>query len=137
MVLYHGADPNLRGPGRGKTATPLATAAYHGDIDVLEALLSGGADLIPEALVGAMHPRAPGGIPVMKFLINRGVDVNAFRKKEGDTPLHWAVRIRDIEKVKLLLESGADGTLKDALGLTPAEVAKEIERMDLYEILSR
>ena len=135
--ISHGADPNLRGSGRGNTATPLATAAYHGDIPVLEALLSGGADLIPEALVGAMHPRARGGIPVMKFLINRGVDVNAFRKKEGDTHLHWAVRIRDTQKVKLLLESGADGTVKDVLGLTPAEAAKEIGRMDIYEVLSR
>ena len=72
----------------------------------------------------------------MKFLVNHAVDVNAFRK-QGDTPLDWAVRIRDSEKVKLLLESGADGTIKDVRGLTPAEAAKEIGRMDLYEILSR
>jgi hypothetical protein len=58
--LSYGADPNLRGSGRGNTATPLATAAYHGDIAVLEALLSGGADLILEELVGAMHPQAQG-----------------------------------------------------------------------------
>ncbi|PMD16496.1 hypothetical protein NA56DRAFT_649359 [Hyaloscypha hepaticicola] len=72
----------------------------------------------------------------MKFLINRGVDVNAFRKG-GDTPLHWVVRIRDTEKVRLLLESGADGTIKDVRGLTSAEVAKEIGCMDLYDSPSR
>lgn len=77
-----------------------------------------------------------GVIPVMKFLINRGVDVNAFRK-QGDTPLHWAVRIRDTENVELLLDSGANGTIQNVRDLTPAEVAKEMECMDLYEILSR
>lgn len=59
--LSHGADPNLRSSGRGNTATALATAAYHDDIAVLEALISGGADLIPETLIGAMHLRAHGG----------------------------------------------------------------------------
>jgi ankyrin repeat protein len=72
----------------------------------------------------------------MKFLINRGININTFRR-EGETPRHYAVRMGSREKVELLLESGADGTTKDVRGLTPAEVAKEKGRMDLYEILSR
>ncbi len=66
-------------------ATPLATAAYHGDIAVLEALTSREADLILEESIGAMHPRAHGGIPVMKFLIDHSFDVNAFSKQGGYT----------------------------------------------------
>jgi ankyrin repeat protein len=60
----------------------------------------------------------------MKFLINRGININTFRR-EGETPRHYAVRMGSREKVELLLESGADGTTKDVRGLTPAEVAKE------------
>lgn len=41
----------------------------------------------------------------MKFLINRGIDINAFRR-EGETPRHYAVRMGSREKVELLLESG-------------------------------
>jgi ankyrin repeat protein len=55
-----------------------------------------------------------------------------------ETALHWAVRMRSSEKVKLMLESGAaDSTIKDVNGLTPAEVAKQMACMDLYEILFR
>jgi ankyrin repeat protein len=103
--LSHGADPNLRGSGRNKLATPLSTAAFYSDIAVLEALISGGADLDPEALVSAMSPRGHGGLPVMKFLINRGIDINAFRR-EGETPRHYAVTMGSREKVEPLLESG-------------------------------
>lgn len=124
----------------------LAAAAWHDNedtIEILELLLSYGTELDPGALFKAMLS-AGGGIPVMKFLINRGIDLNGkdesrgtIRHKAYGTPLHYAVGLGSRETVELLLENGADRTIKDRQGKTPAEMAKEKGKLDLLQILSK
>lgn len=131
-LLEHGADPNV--PGEGGV-TPLATAALRPSIAVLELLLAHGAELDPEALYKAMSLRGQGGVPVMRFLLDRGVDVNAPSPHSG-TPLHHAVRLSHKERVQVLLDHGADPTIKNALGQTAAERALAMGRPDIAEIIS-
>lgn len=133
-LLDHGADPNVPGE-RG--ATPLATAALRPSIAVLELLLAYGAELDARALYNAIDRRGQGGIPVMRFLLDRGVDVNA-PSRQWCTPLHYAVRGADKERIQLLLDRGADTTIKGALGQTAAERAKSMGNMEIHDlILSR
>ena len=47
-------------------------------------------------------------INLVKYLINRGADINFMSKNEGITPLYYACCSHSIEAVKLLLENGAD-----------------------------
>jgi ankyrin repeat protein len=47
-----------------------------------------------------------------------------FASADGETPLHNAARNGNVAAVKMLLELGADKTLKNTLGLTPAGLAK-------------
>lgn len=131
-LLEHGADPNVRGK-RG--ITPLATAALYPSTAILELLLSHGAELDPQALYKAICPRGRGGMPIMRFLIDRGIDVNS-PSKPWPSPLHYAVYVGDKERVQLLLDKGADRTCKGALGQTAAERAKSKGRLDIYEIIS-
>ncbi|KAE8444282.1 hypothetical protein EG329_000689 [Mollisiaceae sp. DMI_Dod_QoI] len=119
--LDHGADPNLRGT-------------------VLELLISYGAQLDPQALFHAIDPRGKGGIPAMKYLIDRGVDVNTvgtMAGTQGGTPLHYAAKLKSKEKLTLLLEAGADKNIKSSSGRTPVDVAKDKGFMEGFELLPR
>lgn len=43
----------------------------------------------------------------------------------GETPLHYAVRKENIKLVRILMENGADPTIKATDGKTPIDVASE------------
>ena len=56
---------------------------------------------------------------VVKFLIERGVDVNAVDSDQQWTALHFAARDQNRDIVKTLLESGAHPEPLDTFGNTP------------------
>ena len=64
----------------------------------------------------------------LKFLLDQKIDLETLEL------LHLAIRVRNLEAVKLLLQAGADKTKKDASGLTPAELATKMIK-DHQEIL--
>ena len=132
-LLDHGADPNIKGP---KYPSPLATAALEPLSPVFDILISRGAELDPEALFLAMSPRGKGCIPVMEYLINRGIEIDTISPKLG-TPLHYAVSLgsKGREKLELLLRQGADRTVINLAGFTPAELARQKGYTDFFEIL--
>jgi hypothetical protein len=135
--LEHGADPNKQGHGG---ATSLATAALYPSIVVLELLITYGAKLDPQALSNAINRRGNGGVQVMKYLIDQGIDMNA-RVKRFSSALHYAVhQAGPPDRVRLLLDNGADRSLRNVLGQTPLEAARERryrteDAMNVYEML--
>lgn len=132
-LLENGADPNIRS---NKSVSPLATASLIPSTRVLDLLISHGAELDPHALFNSMSPRGEGDLPIMSYLINRGIDVNAVEKQKGSA-LHYAVDLGSLEKVELLLKHGADRTKVAEYGLTPIELAEKKGLKEIYEILSR
>lgn len=60
-----------------------------------------------------------GGV---KLLIGAGANVNA-RANDGSTALHKAATIGKIEIIRLLLQAGADPSVNDKKGRSPADVA--------------
>lgn len=58
-----------------------------------------------------------------EILFNLVVDPNVRDSKYGRSPLHWAVYWENIEAIKLLFARGANPTLEDNNGVTPAMVA--------------
>lgn len=82
--LDRGADPNKQSD-RG--FTPLASAALYPSTTVIELLISHGAKLDPDALVSAIDHRGRGGLPVMRCLIDHGIDVNAPLQLRFPSPL--------------------------------------------------
>lgn len=101
----------------------------------LKHLISSGAKADPEALFRAIDPRGRSTIATTQYLIEAGIDVNARNPKLG-TPLIYATRVGNVEKVKLLLAAGAHRSATDSQGQTAADVAREQKLRELLEILS-
>lgn len=124
-LLSAGADVNIASTANGRTA--LHMAVHGGYAGVAHALSSGGADKNALDHYGDTPLTTAVGrgyLSVVKTLIDHGVDMNTGSDDHENkcTPLHWAChREVDDAMLKLLLWSGADETIEDGQGDTPAE----------------
>ncbi len=111
--------------------SPLMLAAMYGHKSVIETLLNAGADPnlgseeeFEEGTTALMCIAsslfASNRAEVIKFLVNRGADVNA-RNDNGETAL--IVACNNADSVKALIEAGADVNLEDNEGNTPIMLA--------------
>jgi len=101
-LLAQGADHNtLLADGR----TPLSEAIASGRSDLIELLLSVGADPNNSP---ALHWAVRSGLePNVFMLINAGADVNA-PDPDGTTPLDLAFQAQNEHVIRYLLEAGAN-----------------------------
>ncbi|EPE26194.1 Ankyrin repeat-containing protein [Glarea lozoyensis ATCC 20868] len=146
--LAHGADPNAWCP---YAVTSVTEAARSAPLDTLRILVDHGGivvatDAVAQAVVGDVL-RFPGRLEVVRYLLERGAPVDAYRF-EGvgseavglmgvwgmETGLQIAVRGGRGEMVRLLVGYGADGMKRGGFG-TRGETAGEIaEGVGLREI---
>ena len=141
LLLERGADPNMQlffkpanAPGALNTrgVTPLIRAATNNDPDVVKLLLEHGADATvytadrqtPIHAVLAGRAPEPQALELIKVLQKAGTDVNVValinhpEEIRGGTALHYAVRKRQKEVIKLLASFGIDMNATDQDGLT-------------------
>lgn len=71
------------------------------------------------AVVQAVRERDAARV---RTLIQQKVDVSA-ADATGETPLHWAAHLSEIEIVQLLLRGGAKANVKNVYGVTPLALA--------------
>jgi ankyrin repeat protein len=157
-LLTSGADPNARlkkailqrhhtagDSTLGQGATPFLRAAKSGDIEMMRALVAGGADPKiampnggPNALLFAAglgwrngSPAAPSydqgtdeeAVEAVRFLLALGFDVNG-TNSNGDTALHAAISGRGSEAIiAFLVSQGANPEAKNKRDQTPLSLA--------------
>ncbi|KAJ0418507.1 ankyrin repeat-containing domain protein [Aspergillus carlsbadensis] len=135
LLLRHGAS--IDGKGRmDRTALCEAAAADH--LSVVQMLLCHGASLEPRDHLGrtALGTAALyGHLSVMQTLVDAGAEINVTDSEWAATPLHLAARMGRTEAVKLLLEVGADFTIKTRLGSDPLTTAVGSEYEDIVRCL--
>jgi quinoprotein dehydrogenase-associated probable ABC transporter substrate-binding protein len=137
VLLEHGADIEKPGP-QGFRALPLAIA--DDNYEAAKALIEAGAKvnepsgaegLTPLMVAAAQTAPAEGAmflpsstrpIDIAKSLIERGANVNAQSTKDV-TALMIAATHNNPPMIGLLMESGADASLKDDQGQTATDVA--------------
>ena len=126
LLRHHGADPHLRG---NKMGTLLHSAAYYGDLQVVQKLVKYDVDVDAKDEEGRTPLyNASEGIyhrdcSVHRLLLEQGADVNV-RAKDGWTPLHNAsYHGARLEIIRLLLERCADINARVENGSTPLHLA--------------
>jgi ankyrin repeat protein/cell wall assembly regulator SMI1 len=67
-------------------------------------------------------------------LVDHGADIN-YEDSSGETPLHKAVDSRSLEGVRFLIERGANPTVKNDDGRTPAALAQRLEEPAIQALL--
>lgn len=64
-------------------------------------------------------------LDVLEELLNHDVDINQ-KDNQGNTALHYAVFTKNYEKMKLLVQKGANPKIKNEEGITPLDLAKRM-----------
>ncbi len=167
LLLEKKADPNARlkavimqrqhtagDAALGSGATPFMRAAKSGDVEMMKALLAGGADpalTLPNHSTALMFaaglgwrdgsPAAPSydqgtpeeAVDAITLMLDGGLDINAVNDT-GDTALHAAVTGRGSPAiVRYLVERGADVQKPNKRNQTPLAAATT-SRRDLGDI---
>ncbi|KAF3921062.1 Ankyrin-3 [Arthrobotrys entomopaga] len=120
--------------------TPLHHPCRLGNEAVMKLLIENGSDISNFDDYGRSPLRFAvdgGKLGAVKLLLEKGVDVNSPVDWHGGTALHWATRMGYTPIVQLLIEYGADPTLRCYDGRTALDYAKQVGNNAIIAILSR
>ena len=138
LLLDHGANVNaMDTSGR----TPLKIAATNVDFKVCELLLSRGACIYIRDSWGlsALHYACSNqmdAVDVCRLLLDYGADINQTCHLNGQTPLFYASMKGNKKLCELLLDRGADMTIKNRWGESCLEIATRKNEYEVVKILN-
>ena len=128
--------PNLNAEVRSaQDESPLMLAALHGLLAECQGLIERGADVNKPGWAPLHYAATNGHLAVMQLLIEENAYLDA-ESPNGSTPLMMAAHYGTPSAVKLLLESGADPTLKNNPGLSTIDFAHQANRLESAAIIS-
>jgi uncharacterized protein len=115
--------------------SPLMLAALAGDLAICQTLIKRDADVNKPGWAPLHYAATNSHISVIQLLLNHHAYIDA-ASPNGSTPLMMAAMYGNASAVKLLLESGADPSLKNDLGLTAIDFAQRVKKPDSVEIIA-
>jgi uncharacterized protein len=110
-------------------------AALHGLTSVCEQLLARDADVNKPGWAPLHYAATGGHVAVLRLLLDKHAYIDASSPNES-TPLMMAAMYGNPDAVKVLLEAGADSTIKNSLGLTAIDFARRGGRLDSVELIA-
>ena len=115
--------------------SPLMIAAIKGNVEAVKALIARNADVNKTGWT-PLHYAASAGAPehtqIIALLLEHHAYIDA-ASPNGTTPLMMAAHYGSMKSLQLLLDEGADPTLKNQLGLTAADFALRVSRTEAAE----
>ncbi len=115
--------------------SPLMLASLKGLLPVVVKLIQRGADVNKPGWAPLHYAATRGHLEVMNVLLENHAYIDA-ASPNGSTPLMMAAMYGTPSAVKLLLEAGADPSLKNIQGMTAIDFAQRDKRVDSAEIIA-
>ncbi len=117
-----------------KDESALMLASIKGHVDLVHQLIAKDADVNKPGWT-PLHYAASGAKPqIMRILLEHSAYIDA-ESPNGSTPLMMAAMYGNAECVKILLDAGADPSLKNQLGLTASDFARQVARLDSLSLI--
>jgi ankyrin repeat protein len=133
-LLLNTKDVNLDARARNGDSA-LMIAAYKGKYDAVKTLLDKGAEPNQTGWAALHYAAAIGNNPIVQLLLDHSAYIDA-ESPNQTTPIMMAARGGHILTVKLLLDEGADLTLKNGAGMTALDFARAGGFKDIVEGLT-
>jgi uncharacterized protein len=132
LVDWPRTNVEIRTP---KDESPLMIAALKGRLDFVKELIARGADVNKTGWTPLHYAATGGHLEIMQLLLDQNAYIDA-ESPNGTTPLMMAAQYSSAAAVKLLLDAGADPTLKNQLGLSAIDFANRVSREDSAELIA-
>jgi uncharacterized protein len=118
-----------------KDESPLMLAALNGHAQLCQTLIDKGAAVNKPGWAPLHYAATHGQVVVIHLLLDDNAFIDA-RSPNGTTPLMMAAYYGTPSAVKVLLEAGADLSLKNDLGLNALDFANRGKHNDSAELIS-
>lgn len=135
LIAARGLKPEERNV---KDESALMLAALRGNLSAARALIALDADVNKTGwtpLHYAASCTTPDAAAMVTLLLEEHAYIDA-ASPNGTTPLMMAVRYGQGDVARLLVEEGADPTLRNELGLTALDFARQADRADMVELVT-
>ena len=124
----------------GLTSTPMTKASRNGDLGCVKRLSETGYPCNrgdSDGWLPIHHAAERGYVNIVRYLIKRSSEIDRQTTINKYTPLMLAAKEGRTECVKVLLDAGADFTIKDDNGWTPYEWGKSENRIEISNYLGK
>jgi ankyrin repeat protein len=115
--------------------SPLMMAALKGHLELVKKLIRHDADVNKPGWTPLHYAATGGHLAIMDLLLEQHAFIDA-ESPNGTTPLMMAAHYGTPGAVKLLLEAGADATMKNQLGLSAVDFAHRVGRQDAADMIT-
>ncbi|XP_076285606.1 uncharacterized protein LOC143211647 [Lasioglossum baleicum] len=132
LLINYGANVNVKDT---REKTPIVTAILNRDTEMIELLLTNGADIKEDPKVVCTAVRC-GNLELVEDLLKNGADINALDNMYFRfSLLHEAVKRKQVQMVKLLINYRANVNVKNSQGETPIVNAIQNTDTKMIELL--
>ncbi|MFZ6657808.1 ankyrin repeat domain-containing protein [Undibacterium sp. TJN19] len=115
--------------------TALMLASYLNNLPAVKALIERGAEINQPGWTALHYAAASGSKDIVALLLEKSAYIDT-ESPNKTTPLMIATRSGSLDTIALLLDEGADPHLKNDLGLTALDFAKEAEQREIAALLT-
>lgn len=131
--LLHQPKVNINARAKNGDSA-LMIACYLGKQDIVQNLISSKAQINQDGWTALHYAAVAGYVEIVELLLKNQASVDAFSPNKT-TPLMMATRSGKLALIKILIQNGADVTLKNAQGMTAYDFATQVEMRNIAQYL--
>ncbi|MEI7597593.1 MAG: ankyrin repeat domain-containing protein [Bacteroidota bacterium] len=149
LLLDAGLNPNSiykynNNRNQEELHLPIFDAFSTGQVEIVKLLIEYGANLnyydnlIPTpifTLIAEKNGFAGKSIELLKLIIEKGADVNMTSNSNLETPLIYAIKLKNIEAIRLLIDNNADVNKRRKDGASPLFISYQQKSLEITQLL--